>query len=93
MRLSAAIQGFNAQLTADGKSDHTRWAYLRDLGEFRSWLRTDPAIADIDPATLARYLSTRVATTRPVISANRTRAARRAFLQFLMDAGCSTALT
>jgi site-specific recombinase XerD len=87
MRLSTASRQFDAQLRADGKSDHTRRAYMRDLGKLRMWLHTDARIADINPGTLARYLSSEVSPTTPVISANRTRTALRVFFQFLTDAG------
>jgi site-specific recombinase XerD len=73
MRLRTAIRCFDMQLQADGKSDHTRRAYVRDLGKLRAWLHTDPGAAAIDPGTLAGYLSAQVSPTRPVISANRTR--------------------
>ena len=38
MRLSTAIKRFETQLKADGKSEHTRGAYLRDLQRFKDWL-------------------------------------------------------
>ncbi len=87
MRLSNAIRRFDTQMLADGKSDHTRKAYLRDLSKFRTWLHADPEIADIDPGTIAGYVSGEVSPTRPAISANRTKTALRVFFQFLTDAG------
>ena len=41
MRLSTAIRRFDTQLRANGKSEHTCGAYLRDLGKFKDWLRID----------------------------------------------------
>jgi site-specific recombinase XerD len=79
------------QLRADGKSEHTRGAYLRDLRNFKNWLRTDPDILSIAPDTLARYLASEVPATKPAISANRTKTALRVFFQFLTDAGCINA--
>jgi site-specific recombinase XerD len=87
VRLSTAIRRFDTQLQADAKSDHTRGAYLRDLGKFKDWQRADPHIADIGPGTLARYLASDVPATKPAISANRTKTALRVFFQFLTDAG------
>jgi site-specific recombinase XerD len=87
VRLSTAIRRFDTQLHANGKSEHTRGAYLRDIAKFRKWLRSDLAIVDIDPGTLARYLSGEVPPARPVICANRTKTALRVFFQFLTDAG------
>jgi site-specific recombinase XerD len=47
MRLSTAIRRFETQLRADGKSEHTRGAYLMDLEKFRRWLRSDPDVVRI----------------------------------------------
>ncbi len=74
------------QLRADGKSEHTRGAYLRDLAALESWLRTDPVIAVITPAKIARYLS-RDADGGPALSLNRTKSAIRMFFKFLIDVG------
>lgn len=87
MRLSTAIQRFDTQLQADSKSEHTRGAYLRDLGKLRRWLHADPNISDISPDILARYLALAVPPTKPAISVNRTKTALRVFFQFLTDAG------
>jgi len=38
LRLSTAIGRFDSQLQADGKSEHTCRAYLRDLAKFKAWL-------------------------------------------------------
>jgi site-specific recombinase XerD len=87
VRLAKAIKRFETQLQADGRSDHTRSAYLRDLGYFKAWLRTDPDVLSIAPETIARYLTSEVPSTKPAISANRTKTALRVFFQFLADAG------
>ena len=86
MRLSAAIRRFDTQLHADGKSEHTRGAYLRDLEKFRIWLRADPGIGSITPDAVARYSATS-SEGRPAISVNRAKTALRVFFQFLTDAG------
>jgi len=38
MRLSLATKCFDTQLSADGKSERTQQAYLRDLHRLRGWL-------------------------------------------------------
>jgi site-specific recombinase XerD len=86
VRLSAAIRRFDTQLRADGKSDHTRGAYLRDLRSFGDWLCADPRIGGITPDVVARY-SAASSEGRPTISVNRTKTALRVFFQFLTDAG------
>jgi site-specific recombinase XerD len=85
MRLSTAIRRFDTQLRADGKSEHTRGAYLRDLCKFKDWLRTDPDVSSITPANLARYLATD-SNRGPAVSVNRTKTALRMFFKFLAEA-------
>jgi site-specific recombinase XerD len=87
MRLSAAIERFETQLHADGKRNHTRGAYLRDLRKLKEWLRTDRDIRRVTPGALARYLASQLPAARPAISVNRTKTALRVFFQFLTDAG------
>ena len=87
MRLSTAIKRFETQLQADGKSEHTRGAYLRDLQRFKSWLRKDKAVVTITPSTLARYCASGSCTDRQTISTNHTKTALRMFFGFLADAG------
>jgi len=87
LTLGKAIMLFEVQLAADGKSEHTRGAYLRDLRHFKEWLRADPDTLSITPAILARYVASGFPATKPAISANRTKTALRVFFQFLTDAG------
>jgi site-specific recombinase XerD len=87
LRLSTEIQRFNTQLQADGKSEHTRGAYLRDLQRFRSWLHKDREVASITPDTLARFCASGSCTDRQTISINHTKTALRMFFGFLTDAG------
>jgi site-specific recombinase XerD len=87
MRLSTAIGRFGTQLRADGRSQHTRGAYLRDLSNLRAWLRKDIGIRVITANTLARYLTSEGLVGKPSISLNRTKTALRAFFKFLTDAG------
>jgi site-specific recombinase XerD len=86
MRLSIAIRHFGTQLQADGKSEHTRSAYLRDLGRFKDWLRADPDVMSITSANLAGCLATE-SNVGPAVSINRTKTALRMFFKFLTDAG------
>jgi site-specific recombinase XerD len=87
MRLSTAIRRFDTQMRADGKSEHTRGAYLRDLAGFKDWLSDDPDIVTITPDTLAGHLTSEVLTGKPAITLNRTKTALRMFFKFLADAG------
>jgi len=87
MRLSTAIGRFDTQLRADGKSEHTRTAYLRDLKRFKTWLGNDPDIGTINSNTLARYLASGGRRYQAAISINRTKTALRMFFKFLADAG------
>jgi integrase/recombinase XerD len=87
IRLSTAIARFGTQLQADGKSEHTRSAYLRDLKSFRAWLRGSRDLLEITANTLARYLASEVFTSKAAISVNRTKTALRMFFKFLTDAG------
>ena len=87
MRLSNAIKRFDTQLRADGKSEHTRGAYLRDLHRFRTWLGGGQDIRAIKPKTLARYCASGSCSERRPISINHTKAALRMFFKFLRDAG------
>jgi hypothetical protein len=57
MKLSTAIAHFDTQLRADGKSECTRQAYLRDSGKLRCWLKRDVDVSTIVPNTLAHFLT------------------------------------
>ena len=87
MKLSTAIIRFDTQLRADGKSERTRQAYLRDLGKIRSWLKSDVDVSAIAPNTLARFLADGNAAPRSALTVNRTKTALRVFFRFLRDAG------
>ena len=87
MKLSTAIARFDTQLRADGKSERTRQAYLRDLGKLRCWLKRDVQVSIITPDTLARFLADGNGKTSSALSINRTKTALRVFFRFLVDAG------
>jgi integrase/recombinase XerC len=88
MKLSTAITHFDTQLRADGKSDRTRQAYLRDLGKLRCWLKKDAEVTSITPDTLARFLADGNGSSTSALTVNRTKTAFRVFFRFLNDAGC-----
>ncbi|MCX5801228.1 MAG: tyrosine-type recombinase/integrase [Candidatus Eisenbacteria bacterium] len=87
MKLSTAIMRFDTQLRADGKSERTRQAYLRDLGKLQDWLGTDGAVTAINPNTLARFLADGNGKPKSALTVNRTKTALRVFFRFLSDAG------
>jgi integrase/recombinase XerC len=87
MKLSTAIKRFDTQLRADGKSERTRQAYLRDLGKLRCWLKGDVPLSTITPNTLARFLTDGNGGPRSALTVNRTKTALRVFFRFLSDAG------
>jgi len=87
MKLSTAIKRFDTQLRADGKSERTRQAYLRDLGKLTNWLGKDVPVTAIIPDTLARFLADGNGEMRSALTINRTKTALRVFFRFLNDAG------
>jgi integrase/recombinase XerC len=93
MRISEAIEGFGCQMAANGRSAHTRAAYLRDLRALSGWLKKDPALSTITPDCLARFLisdmvlCTPVGQPRAAISVNRTKSALRSFFAFCVESG------
>jgi len=87
MRLSVATKRFDTQLRADGRSERTRQAYLRDLGKLQSWLKRDVDVSTIVPDTLARFLADGNGEIGSALTVNRTKTALRVFFRFLADAG------
>lgn len=93
MKMSSALVCFDEQMRADGKSLHTREAYLRDLDCFKSWLRRDVKISTLTPRHLARFLTSRVCmhtaagNTKATTSVNRTKSALRSFFAFSLASG------
>jgi len=86
MKLSTAIKRFDTQLRADGKSERTRQAYLRDLGKLRLRLKRDVDVSAITSDTLARFLADGNGELRSALTVNRTKTALRVFFRFLTDA-------
>jgi integrase/recombinase XerC len=87
MKLSKAIIRFDTQLRADGRSERTRQAYLRDLGKLRCWLKADVQAATVTPDALARFLADGNGESKSALTVNRTKTALRVFFRFLTDAG------
>jgi integrase/recombinase XerC len=87
MKLSTAIKRFDTQLRADGKSERTRQAYLRDLAKLRCWLKADVRAATVTPDALARFLADGNDEPKSALTVNRTKTALRVFFRFLNDAG------
>ncbi|MCX5800876.1 MAG: tyrosine-type recombinase/integrase [Candidatus Eisenbacteria bacterium] len=86
MKLSTTIKRFDTQLRADGKSERTQQAYLRDLGKLKCWLKRDVEVSIITPDTLARFLANGNGEPTSPLTINRTKTALRVFFRFLTDA-------
>jgi len=92
MKLKTAIRRFETQLIADGKSDHTRTAYLRDIRLLTSWLGGKD-IGKIKPDAIARFFSSNElrmpvnGKARAAISVNRIKTSIRTFFNYLVDTG------
>jgi integrase/recombinase XerC len=90
MKLSEATKRFDTQLRADGKSERTRQAYLRDLGKLKCWLKRDVDASTLIPDTLARFLADGNGQIASALTVNRTKTALSVFFRFLRDAGYLT---
>jgi site-specific recombinase XerD len=86
MKLSTALTRFDTQLRADGKSERTRQAYLRDLRKFQSRFGKDVPVTSVTPDALAHFLADGDGT-HSALTVNRTKTALRVFFRFLTDAG------
>jgi integrase/recombinase XerC len=80
-------------MAANGRSAHTRAAYLRDLRALSRWLGKGPALSAITPDHLARFLISDIVLCTPsgqprtAISVNRTKSALRTFFAFCVESG------
>jgi len=92
MKLKAAIRRFQAQLLADGKSRHTREAYLKDLMLFANW-SINRDICKISSVTIATFFGSDMVKLsadgklRSPITINRMKTAIRVFFNYLQEAG------
>ena len=92
MKLKTAIERFERQLTANGRSVHTQNAYRGDLRNLAQWLGNQ-YISKIRPDDLARFLTSDGVLHRPdgrprkPISINRTKSALRSFFAFCAESG------
>ncbi|MFH0777233.1 MAG: tyrosine-type recombinase/integrase [Candidatus Eisenbacteria bacterium] len=86
MKLLTAIARFDTQLRADGRSQRTRQAYLRDLRKLRAWLGKDVPVTAVTPDALARFLAGGNGR-QSALTVNRAKTALRVFFRFLTDAG------
>lgn len=86
MKLSTAIARFDTQLRADGRSQRTRQAYLRDLQKLWVWLGKDVLVTAIAPDSLACFLADGDGR-QAALTVNRTKTALRVFFRYLTDAG------
>jgi site-specific recombinase XerD len=91
MNLQKAIQRFDVQLQADGKSPRTRECYLWDLKRLAHALGPETAIRTITPHRLAQFVNAAgfacASPGRPKkpASVNRSKTALRVFFKFLVD--------
>ncbi len=96
MKLDEAILDFETQLRANQRSPHTISSYLRDLGEFQSWLGAERGPTDtrrLDAAALCRFATARCVThteegrSKRASSIDKVKMSLRAFFRYLVDAG------
>lgn len=96
MELSVTLDGFLLQLTANGRSEHTRLQYRRHVLQFDAWLRAEQRpteLAAITPEVVAAFLAApRTRTTATGVakkpgSMNALRGSLKAFFQHLHAAG------
>ena len=96
MRIEDALARYVTQLEADGRSPHTIHQYQRHIGLVVSWLRergNEAAVDEIDHETLALFLASDAARTRPdgrpkqANSTNALRTSLRTFFRYCHDAG------
>jgi site-specific recombinase XerC len=96
MRLDDALSRYLMQLRADGRSEHTAGQYRRHITLLGMWLRERghaAAVEEIDHETLALFLASDSARTRPdgktkkAASTNALRSSLRTFFRYAHDAG------
>jgi len=92
VNIKTAIKRFETQLLADGKSRHTREAYLKDLTVFADWSRNKD-VRRINPTTIASFFGSNSVNSsadnklRSPISINRMKTSIRVLFSYLQEAG------
>jgi site-specific recombinase XerD len=96
MSLDEALSRYLTQLRADGRSPHTAGQYRRHIALLGAWLSAhgrSAEVEEIDHETLAQFLSSPNARTRPdgktkkATSANALRTSLRTFFRYAHEAG------
>jgi site-specific recombinase XerD len=96
MDIEEALSRYLTQLGADGRSPHTAGQYQRHIALLGSWLHEhgrSAVVEEIDHETLAQFLSSPSARTRPdgktkkATSANALRTSLRTFFRYAHEAG------
>jgi integrase/recombinase XerC len=96
MRVEDAIERFETQLRADGRSRHTVGSYLRDVSAFAGWLVENGEAADVErfePELLGRFVTSRAAILRPdgqpklPSSIDKLKMSLKAFFSYLVKSG------
>ena len=96
MHLDTALERFDTQLRANGRSPHTISSYLRDLGTLKRWLVAEKIrlrVESITPEILGRFITAPEASVRPDGQAKKgssidaVKARIRSFFSFLQQSG------
>ena len=96
MQIEDALARYVTQLEADGRSPHTIHQYERHIGLLATWLRQrghDGEVETVDHETLAAFLASPCARTRPdgktkrATSTNALRTSLRTFFRYAHEAG------
>jgi site-specific recombinase XerC len=96
MDINEALSRYLTQLRADGRSEHTACQYRRHITLLLTWLhstRYSAEVARVDHETLAQFLSSPCARTRPdggtkkATSTNALRTSLRTFFRYCHEAG------
>lgn len=96
MHLQAALQAFQLQLRADGRSEHTRKQYQRHVAALIAWLAKSgrpSAVGTVKPATVAEFFASDEARlsarggAKKATSANAQRTSLRCFFRWAHEAG------
>ena len=100
MQLQAASRQFQTQLSADGRSPHTRKQYERHVAAFIAWLEANSRRTDltaITPTVVAEFFGSDAATAsarggkKKATSANAQRTSLRCFFRWAHESGLTPA--